>query len=124
MNEGRHEGRCAVVSGAGRGAGRIGAGIARRLAEGGARLVVADIDARVAETAEEIADVTRREIAAFVGDLALEATVVEMVKLAIERFGRIHILVNNAGGGIIRPFLDHTAETLRETIERNLWTTG
>ncbi len=36
--------------------------------------------------------------------------------------GRIDILVNNAGGGVIRPFLEHTAETLRQTIDRNLWT--
>jgi len=32
-------------------------------------------------------------------------------------------LFNNAGGGIIKPFLDHTPDTLRTTIDRNLWTT-
>jgi len=30
--------------------------------------------------------------------------------------------VNNAGGGLIRPFLSHTVETLEETLRRNLWT--
>jgi 2,3-dihydroxy-2,3-dihydro-p-cumate dehydrogenase len=34
----------------------------------------------------------------------------------------VDILVNNAGGGVIRPFLEHTPETLRATIDRNLWT--
>ncbi|MGD5489541.1 SDR family NAD(P)-dependent oxidoreductase, partial [Xanthomonas citri pv. citri] len=32
------------------------------------------------------------------------------------------ILVNNAGGGIIKPFAEHSPETLKTTIDRNLWT--
>ena len=36
--------------------------------------------------------------------------------------GAWHVWHNNAGGGILRPFLDHTPDTLRETIDRNLWT--
>jgi 2,3-dihydroxy-2,3-dihydro-p-cumate dehydrogenase len=35
----------------------------------------------------------------------------------------VDILVNNAGGGVVRPTLTHTEETLRATIDRNLWTT-
>jgi 2,3-dihydroxy-2,3-dihydro-p-cumate dehydrogenase len=45
-----------------------------------------------------------------------------MVDLAITRLGRIDILVNNAGGGIIKPFLEHTPDTLKQTVDRNLWT--
>ena len=33
------------------------------------------------------------------------------------------MLVNNAGGGIIRPFLEHDADSLTKTLQRNLWTT-
>ena len=33
------------------------------------------------------------------------------------------MLINNAGGGVILPFLQHTPDTLRATIDRNLWTT-
>src|SRR3546814_9283112 len=40
----------------------------------------------------------------------------------LQTLGAPAILVNNAGGGILRPFLDHTPETLRATIDRNLWT--
>ncbi len=40
----------------------------------------------------------------------------------MEQLGTPAILINNAGGGILRPFLDHTPETLRTTIDRNLWT--
>jgi 2,3-dihydroxy-2,3-dihydro-p-cumate dehydrogenase len=56
-------------------------------------------------------------------DLAAESGADQVIGAAIERFGRIDILVNNAGGGIIKPFLDHTSETMRETVDRNLWTT-
>ena len=44
------------------------------------------------------------------------------IEQTLQKWGEVDILINNAGGGIIRPFLEHTAETLRETINRNLWT--
>ena len=47
----------------------------------------------------------------------------ELMQFALETFGTVDILINNAGGGVIRPFLEHTPETLRETVDRNLWTT-
>ena len=37
--------------------------------------------------------------------------------------GQVDILVNNAGGGVIRPTLEHTEETLQATVDNNLWTT-
>ncbi|MEA3132335.1 MAG: 2,3-dihydroxy-2,3-dihydro-p-cumate dehydrogenase [Gammaproteobacteria bacterium] len=56
------------------------------------------------------------------GDLAMEINAKRLVEKTVEHFGHVDILVNNAGGGIIRPFLAHTAESLQETINRNLWT--
>jgi 2,3-dihydroxy-2,3-dihydro-p-cumate dehydrogenase len=56
------------------------------------------------------------------GDIAMEINAKRLVEKTVEHFGRVDILVNNAGGGIIRPFLAHTAESLQETINRNLWT--
>ena len=47
----------------------------------------------------------------------------DLVATAIEEFGHVDILVNNAGGGVIRPTLEHTEESLRATIDNNLWTT-
>jgi 2,3-dihydroxy-2,3-dihydro-p-cumate dehydrogenase len=46
----------------------------------------------------------------------------QMVATAMERFGRVDVLVNNAGSGIIRPFLEHDAASFKATLERNLWT--
>jgi 2,3-dihydroxy-2,3-dihydro-p-cumate dehydrogenase len=58
-----------------------------------------------------------------VGDLSDEAVVRDMIGRTKRHFGAIDVLVNNAGGGVIRPFLEHTAETLHQTLNRNLWTT-
>ncbi|KRB83517.1 2,3-dihydroxy-2,3-dihydro-p-cumate dehydrogenase [Noviherbaspirillum sp. Root189] len=59
----------------------------------------------------------------FTGDLSQENAVQAMVAHAVACFGTVDVLVNNAGGGIIRPFLEHDAESLQITLARNLWTT-
>lgn len=106
----------ALVTGAGRG---IGAAIAGRLHRDGAAVMIADLDPSLAErSAARMGD----RADSFAGDLADEPSAAALIARTIERFGRIDILVNNAGGGILRPFLDHTPETLRATIDRNLWT--
>ena len=96
----------AIVTGAGRG---IGAAIACRLEDEGAIVIRADLQSNQAEID-------------FVGDLSDEQTAGRLIAQTISGHGRVDILVNNAGGGILRPFLDHTPETLRTTIDRNLWT--
>ncbi|MGO8916021.1 MAG: SDR family oxidoreductase [Stellaceae bacterium] len=116
----RLAGQVAIVTGA---AGGIGLAIARRLAADGARLVIADAAAdALARAAIALRD-EGVELAELAGDLSEEAVAAAVVARALERFGALHILVNNAGGGVILPFLDHTPETLRRTIDRNLWTT-
>jgi 2,3-dihydroxy-2,3-dihydro-p-cumate dehydrogenase len=109
-------GKVAVVTGAARG---IGAGIAQRLAAEGARVVLADVIPEVEATAAALGG----EAVGWVGDLAVEANAQALMQRAVDRHGRIDILVNNAGGGIIKPFLEHDGESLRETLARNLWTT-
>jgi 3-oxoacyl-[acyl-carrier protein] reductase len=85
----RLEGKTAIVTGAGSG---FGAGIARKFAAEGARVMVADINqAAAAEVAREIGGVAQ---AVDVGD---GASVTAMAKAALNAFGRVDILVNNAG---------------------------
>jgi len=71
---------------------------------------------------EEIQQQVDSEIEYFVGDLSKEEVVESLMEKTISRWGRIDILVNNAGGGVILPFLSQTSETLKTTIDRNLWT--
>ena len=116
-----HLDKVAVVTGAAKGIGFV---IADRLARDGASLVVADLDAEgLAAAASRLEQAHGRAIETFAGNLADEQTAVATIERAVSAFGRIDILVNNAGGGIIRPFLEHTPQTLKETIDRNLWTT-
>jgi glucose 1-dehydrogenase len=90
------DGRVAIVTGA---AGGIGAGIVKRLSEAGANVVLTDYDAERLAAAERIAlaDSDAAAIAAIGADLTKEEEVEALVAGAIERFGRINVLVNNAG---------------------------
>ena len=108
--------RTAIITGA---ASPIGQAIVERLGNAGHHLVLADIDDdALADTVARLAPAAE----SLVGDLSKEDVAVDLVELARTRSGTIDILVNNAGGGIIAPFLDHTAETMTTTLARNLWT--
>ncbi|WP_375788715.1 SDR family NAD(P)-dependent oxidoreductase [Bradyrhizobium sp. Pha-3] len=101
----------------------IGAVIARHFADAGAKLVLSDIDeGRLGAVADDIAASGAGRAIMKAGDLSREDVARGVIKSAVDNFGGLDILVNNAGGGIIKPFLDHTPDTLRTTIDRNLWT--
>lgn len=113
-------GQVAVVTGAARG---IGLGIARRLAASGADLVLSDLDVDALLGVEHaLMQEFPVSVISCPGDLSREDVVAQLQTQSRERFGKVQILINCAGGGVIRPFLDHTAETLKATVDRNLWT--
>jgi NAD(P)-dependent dehydrogenase (short-subunit alcohol dehydrogenase family) len=86
--------KIAVVTGGGRGIGR---GIALTLARHGADVVVADINQEDADTvAHEVAELSRASMATHV-DVTLQDSVGRMVNQVLDRFGRIDVLINNAG---------------------------
>lgn len=89
----RLQGRVAIVTGAGHG---IGKAYARRLAEEGASVVIAEIDAAAAERVA--ADLARAGHAALAlrTDVSDAASAGEMARRTVEHFGRIDVLVNNA----------------------------
>ena len=91
-------GRVAIVTGAGRGMGRA---VAARLSAGGAKLVVNDLDADSAERTAGALQESGAEALATPGDVTSSADVARMVASALGHFGRIHVLVNNAG--VLRP---------------------
>jgi 2,3-dihydroxy-2,3-dihydro-p-cumate dehydrogenase len=109
-------GRTAVVTGAASG---IGLGIATRLIANGAAVFAAT------RTKDDLERVLEHAAIAggFIGELHHPGVADDLVATAVETLGNVDILINNAGGGVIRPTLEHTEESLRATIDNNLWTT-
>jgi 3-oxoacyl-[acyl-carrier protein] reductase len=85
------DGKAAIVTGSARGIGRA---TAELLADQGARVLINDLDGDVAEqAASEIAG----ETTVFAGDLTQRGIPDQLVQKAVDEFGRIDIIVNNAG---------------------------
>lgn len=94
------EGKVALVTGATKG---IGYGIAKGLAEAGANLVIVSRNQQQCEKiAGEIME-TGRDALAFAADLRQLASIKAMVEAAVAHFGRIDILLNNAGAAVTKP---------------------
>ena len=115
----RLEGKTAVVTGSARG---IGQAIAARFAEEGARVMIADIDgSSAAVAAQDISERFGAAALAFQVDVASEKDNQRMIAHAIAHFGRLDILVCNAG--IVRParpIEDIAAADWQQVIDINL----
>ncbi len=91
------DGRAALVTGGGAGIGRA---CVEMLAKAGADVMIADRDIETAtQTAQVIARETGRDVRAVACDILRDEQLVNAVDSKLAAFGRINILVNNAGGG-------------------------
>lgn len=97
--------KTAVVTGA---AGGIGLGIARACLDNGMRVVISDVDAaRLAETAADLR-ASGGEVADQACDVRQLGDVQQLRDVALEAFGQVDLVCNNAGVGLVRPVLECT----------------
>jgi meso-butanediol dehydrogenase/(S,S)-butanediol dehydrogenase/diacetyl reductase len=115
---GRVQDRVVIVTG---GAGGIGAAACRALAAEGAKIVVADLSAAAAQ---EVADgiVADGGSATAVGvDVADRSQVQAMVQTAVQTFGELNVIFNNAGMNRPRSFMDIDEANFNEIVRVNTW---
>jgi len=111
------KGRVAIVTG---GNGGIGLGMARGLAEAGARVVVAARNADKARLAVKELEGLGGEARFVAVDVADEASVEAMVRATVDAFGALDILVNNAGTNIRKQPQEYSLAEWRQLIDTNL----
>jgi len=111
------KGRVAVVTG---GNGGIGLGMARGLAQAGAAIVVSGRNAEKSRRAvEELGKLGAKAIA-IEADVADEAAVNTLIRGAVDRLGRVDVLINNAGMNIRKPVQELTLAEWRQVLDTNL----
>jgi NAD(P)-dependent dehydrogenase (short-subunit alcohol dehydrogenase family) len=112
-------GKVALLTGGGSGIGRA---TALALAHEGARIVVADIDAKGAEETVALVRDAGTEAAFISSDVTKEEDLRRMVQFAVETFGGIHVLHNNAGvNSGWPPYPDGELSKWQLTLSINLW---
>ncbi|WP_349571224.1 1,6-dihydroxycyclohexa-2,4-diene-1-carboxylate dehydrogenase [Azotobacter salinestris] len=117
MHEKRFQDRVAVVTGAAQGIGRR---VAERLVGEGARLVAVDRS----ELVHELQELGAGRVLTLTADLERFADCQGVMTAAVERFGRLDILINNVGGTIwAKPFEHYAEEQIEAEVRRSLFPT-
>jgi NAD(P)-dependent dehydrogenase (short-subunit alcohol dehydrogenase family) len=117
MSTRKLEGKAALITGASKGLGKA---MALALAEAGARLALVS---RNLELLNETAGAVRQlgaEAAVFAADVTDETQVLRLEKAVAGRFGKVQILVNNAGMNLRKPVTDFTLAEWRQVMDTNL----
>ena len=110
--------KVAIVGGASKGLGRACAEV---LAEEGIKLVMCSrTRADLEKAAQEIRGKTKAEVLVFAGDLEQHETIRALIAAAVERFGRLDVLVNNSGGPPLAQSHNATEEQWATPVQRSL----
>lgn len=113
----RVQDKIAIVTGAAKG---LGAAIALRLAEEGAKLMLGDIDADGLKTSAANVKAAGADVETLVGDVTEEAPAAALIQGALDRFGQLDILVNNVGGSRNSKIWEMPVEDWDHTVRLNL----
>ena len=111
------DGRVALITGASRGLGKA---MALALAEAGARLALVARSRDQLEKAAAECHALGAEAEAYPADVTDEHSVTHLAHTVMGRFGRLHILINNAGVNVRKPLTDFTLEEWRLVLDTNL----
>jgi glucose 1-dehydrogenase len=107
-----------IVTGAGQG---IGYEICRQLANAGAQIILNDIEQQLAETAAmHISEESKNDCIALAGDSGDTFFIQKMVENAIKRYGRLDIVIANAGITLFGDFFTYTPESFSRVMQVNL----
>jgi NAD(P)-dependent dehydrogenase (short-subunit alcohol dehydrogenase family) len=110
-------GKVAIVTGAGQG---IGLAICRSLADAGAKVILNDIDAGLAERAAEEITVVGGACLSVAGDSSDLLVIQQLVQTAATKFGSLDIVIANAGITLFGDFLTYTQEAFFNVMRVNL----
>lgn len=111
-------GRTAVITG---GASGIGLALAGTFGAEGIQLVLADIDAAALAAATEMLTGKGHDVLGVATDVSDQASVEALADAAFERFGAVHVVVNNAGVSITGPTWELTHDDWRWVHDVNVW---
>ena len=115
---GRVQDRVVVVTGGG---GGIGAAICRSIAAEGGKVVVADLDPAAARTVAEAIAAEGGSAESVGADVTNRTQVQAMIRKAVDAFGELNVIFNNAGMNRPRGFMDVDEENFDEIVRVNTW---
>ncbi|KZZ83291.1 MULTISPECIES: SDR family oxidoreductase [Bacillaceae] len=108
--------KVSVVTG---GAEGIGRETAIRLAKEGSKVIVSDFNEELGELTVRDIQESGGEARFFKADVTSFEQVEALVEFTVQTFGNIHVMFNNAGIGITKPFLDHSPEDYHKVVNVN-----
>ena len=110
--------KTAIVTGAGQG---IGFEICRCLADQGARVILNDIDPDLAKQASSRINQGNKDACTFIdGDTSEMSVIKKLVKVAVEKYGNLDIVIANAGITLFGDFLSYSPESFFQVMKVNL----